>query len=131
MVDASGPCWIWQGKSKLGYGFVKRGGKEYRAHRWLWEQVVGPIPDGLVIDHLCRNTLCVNPDHLEPVTNRENVVRGIRPAQLAVRFADRTHCKRGHEWVQGDALCKQCRRERGRVYDARRRGAERLSGGAA
>ena len=71
------PCHIWQGAIAVnGYGLVRRGGVMRRAHRWAWEQVNGSIPDGLVMDHLCRNRPCVNPAHVEPVTQAENVRRG-------------------------------------------------------
>ena len=67
------PCWVWsRALLKSGYGALKRNGKSLRAHRWMYEQACGPIPDGLVLDHLCENKPCVNPEHLEPVTKREN-----------------------------------------------------------
>lgn len=76
-VDPDTGCWLWLGcKSPLGYGYVKRSGHR-AAHRLYYTEHVGPIPDGLVLDHLCRNPSCVNPDHLEPVTNAENGRRGI------------------------------------------------------
>lgn len=69
-------CWEWQaGRSRDGHGNFSVGGRAIRAHRWSYEYFVGPIPDGLVIDHLCVNPPCVNPDHLEPVTHRENTLR--------------------------------------------------------
>ncbi|HEY7824270.1 MAG TPA: HNH endonuclease signature motif containing protein [Acidimicrobiia bacterium] len=81
-VDASGDCWEWIGATAgNGYGKINVKGRDHYpefAHRVGWELLVGPIPDGLVIDHLCRNTLCVNPDHLEPVTHKVNVRRGYR-----------------------------------------------------
>lgn len=73
-----GPCWIWTGSTALpgGYGaFMLGTGKPRRAHRVSYEWLVGPIPDGLHLDHLCVTTPCVNPAHLEPVTNAENVRR--------------------------------------------------------
>lgn len=71
------PCMPWPGLiNHKGYGKISIGGKGRQAHRAVYENVVGPIPDGLVIDHLCRNRCCVNPDHMEPVTNRENILRG-------------------------------------------------------
>ncbi len=71
------PCWIWQHKvDEDGYGRLRRNGKYLRAHRFFYEQHIGPIPGGFVVDHLCRIRNCVNPDHLEPVTNTENVARG-------------------------------------------------------
>jgi hypothetical protein len=90
-VKVPGPldgCWLWQaGKTKSGYGMFGGGyaGKVTTAHRWIYRRVVGPIPDGMVIDHLCRNKSCVNPDHLEPVTHSVNLLRG----HAALRFERR------------------------------------------
>lgn len=76
IVDPVTGCWVWQHyKDRKGYGVIKRKGKGYRAHRHIYEQHRGKIPEGLQLDHLCRNTSCVNPDHLEPVTNAENTRR--------------------------------------------------------
>ena len=83
-VDASG-CWLWNRKFRPdGYG-VKSLGKtaEIRAHRWVYEQYVGPIPEGLELDHLCNNPPCVNPAHLEPVTHTENMLRQWRRRRAA------------------------------------------------
>jgi hypothetical protein len=80
-------CWEWCGElSSNGYGRVWRNNKRIAAHRAYYEQEVGPIPDGLQLDHLCRNRRCVNPDHLEPVTRTENQLRA-RP------FAKKAHRK--------------------------------------
>ena len=73
-------CWLWTGAlDKYGYGYVswRQSGKKrhFIAHRLIYEELVGPIPDGLVIDHLCRVRHCVNPNHLEPVTQDENLRR--------------------------------------------------------
>lgn len=78
-VDLFAPngCWNWTGAKKQGgYGRVRINQIAYGSHRAVWEMFVGPIPDGLLLDHLCRNPSCVNPDHLEPVTVRENLRRG-------------------------------------------------------
>lgn len=72
-------CWIWHGgttRRENGYGRFKLNGKKYTAHRFLYELLVGPIPPGHELDHLCRVTRCVRPSHLEPVTHAENVRRG-------------------------------------------------------
>lgn len=73
------PCWIWKGsRSHKGYGTVTRQGKTFQAHRLMWIQMRGPIPDGLQLDHLCVVRSCINPNHLEPVTPLENVRRSRR-----------------------------------------------------
>lgn len=69
-------CWEWSGTTTRGYGRFWVGGKMVRAHRASYEMFRGPIPSGLELDHLCRNTRCVNPDHLEAVSHRENTMRG-------------------------------------------------------
>lgn len=96
-VDRSYPthCWIWTGTiAAQGYGRTHFRNKKIPAHRAAWELVNGPIPEGLVIDHLCRNPPCVNPAHLEPVTNGENVRRGLAGWAAAAR----THCPQGHPY---------------------------------
>jgi hypothetical protein len=97
-VDQSEECWIWKGTKQIGgYGVFKIHGKSMqRAHRLAYAWLRGPIPDGLTLDHLCRVTACVNPEHLEPVEMVENVMRG---GSIPAVNARKTHCKRGHnEW---------------------------------
>jgi hypothetical protein len=108
-------CWDWTGAfSSNGYGhyFVGREhgqSKSVRAHRFAYELSVGDIPEDLVIDHLCRNRGCVNPAHLEPVTTRENIVRG---EGFAAEQARRTHCVRGGHPLSGPNLYVNPRGER-------------------
>lgn len=92
-VDASGVCWEWTGNRIRGYGYFQVDGKSALAHRWLYERLVSPLALSLDLDHLCRNRCCVNPDHLEPVTHRVNVLRG---AGVAAQHARKTHCVRNH-----------------------------------
>lgn len=96
-------CWLWlAGKNNHGYGRFSINNKYERAHRVAYELVKGPIAEGVTLDHLCRNPACVNPDHLEPVTHRENVLRGKAPPAI---HAKKTHCPNGHP-LEGENLAK-------------------------
>lgn len=134
-VDKRGPdeCWPWTGGTtgKKDYGrFYVRAGLAVVAHRFAYELLVGPIPPGLQLDHLCRVHRCVNPAHLEPVTNAENQRRGFGPPGMHARA---THCKRGHEFTPENTYrrpsnpdvreCLTCLRERNRGYEKARRSA--------
>jgi hypothetical protein len=110
-------CWQWTGgKDAYGYGAIYRDGKVAKAHRVSYEMHVGPIADGLVIDHLCRNPGCVRPLHLDPVEHGENTRRGLRKTQ-------QTHCKWGHEFTpentaqhtNGGRQCRKCNTKAGRA----------------
>jgi hypothetical protein len=116
-VEKTATCWLWLGAGKTeGYGSFWDGRHLVMAHRWSYERRYGPIPEGLVIDHLCRTPACVNPEHLEPVTQLENVMRGTAPS---VANARKTHCLRGHPldgpnlYVNGAGgrACRQCRKD--------------------
>jgi hypothetical protein len=119
-----GDCWEWQGNRSLeyGYGRVGYGGRVHLAHRLFYEALVGPIPEGLQLDHLCRNPPCVNPDHLEPVTMQENIRRGAPGAWEGRKR--QTHCKNGHPFdggTPGHRRCSICRRSITQRYEAKRR----------
>lgn len=117
-------CIVWRGPLRNGYGVLLG----MNAHRLAYIHNVGPIPEGLVLDHLCRNRACVNHLHLEPVTQRENVMRGVNVTALNAR---KTHCVNGHEftsentWLENGSKrrCRRCAANR-----ARRRAAKKAAG---
>lgn len=102
-VKFTDDCWHWTQATVDGYGrfpFVKDGRRRSMgAHRWAWEYVNGPAPEGLTPDHLCRNRACVNPWHIEWVTQGENVRRGRLGEVQRARQTAKTHCPRGHEYA--------------------------------
>jgi hypothetical protein len=108
LVDEMG-CWLWQRyRTPHGYGMVWMPGDGTRlTHRVVYEHLVGPIPDGLQIDHLCRVPACCRPDHLEPVSSRVNSLRG---ATVNAENAQRAHCPRGHELADGNLRPSALRR---------------------
>ena len=123
VVRSSSGCWEWQGTLRNGYGLISENGpakskrKQLKAHRYAYEAFRMPIPEGLTIDHLCRNRCCVNPFHLEPVTRGENLRRG------PFFGANKTHCPRGHEYNEHNTYidskngrrCRECARIRNQL----------------
>ncbi len=120
-------CWEWvAANTGSGHGvFRKSTTEKVLAHRWAYENLVGPIPEGLTIDHLCRNRSCVLVDHLEPVSFKENVRRGMSPAVVTSRTGV---CQRGHamvgrnviERIDGGRQCRECHKVVKRLYAQRR-----------
>jgi hypothetical protein len=127
MPEPNSGCWLWLAQvDPKGYARFKGPGRTQRAHRVAYEHFIGAIPAGRVLDHLCRIRSCVNPAHLEPVTARENTLRGDLPKLLGAR----THCANGHAFDDantsykrdGSRRCLACHRN----YEQRR--LQRLRG---
>jgi len=119
-------CWLWTAGKSAGYGRSRyERGKTRRAHRRVYELLIGPVPEGLELDHLCRNRACCNPWHLEPVTHRENILRGESPMALCAKkttcVAGHPFSKHGHINVRGDRVCLVCDAIRARNYRRRTR----------
>ena len=111
------PCWVWTGYlTKRGYGHFRNGLAMLGAHRWAYEAIKGTIPTGFELDHLCRVPACVNPEHLEAVSHRVNILRG---NSFAAREAQRPRCNKGHPFdlfntrflSRGGRECRACRRK--------------------
>lgn len=120
-------CWIWQRQLNArgyGKGTHRERDRKFLVHRVAYEVLIGPIPEGLTIDHLCRVKACCNPAHLEPVTLAENVRRKV--------WVQSPTCRNGHEYIpsniyfaRGHRNCRACRREATRRYGAKVRTKER------
>lgn len=121
-------CWLWQGhiNKVTGYGMILINRRPESAHITSYKLAGRQIPESMELDHLCRNRSCVNPDHLEPVSHRENVLRGIN---ACARNARTTHCPKGHPYdlfntyyrPDGGRDCRICQIERNRIICQRRR----------
>jgi hypothetical protein len=129
-------CWIWTAGTTCNgyqkYASFRADGKMIRGHVFSYRYFVGEIPQGLELDHLCRNTLCVNPDHLEAVTHSVNIKRGLTPIRARERAALRTHCPSGHPydevntyWWNGTRYCKICLKTRDKIRGSHHAKAKR------
>ncbi len=131
--DGTGGCWLWTAGASHGYGGVRVDGRYQKAHRVAYELIVGPIPEGLELDHLCRVRNCVNPAHLEPVTHRENALRS---PIMGGWHRGITHCLRGHPFDEANTYvyhtakggvgraCRECLAFRKRRARARAKAAQ-------
>lgn len=137
-------CLVWRGAhTPDGYGRIAVGvaaGQTERVHKRAWEQVNGPVPVGLVLDHLCRNRACWNVGHLEAVTVGTNIRRGLTGEVARQRQLQKTHCRAGHPFTPENTyrppssnkrMCRTCVRERHRWYDHLRREEDHRHGQAA
>lgn len=144
-VDKNGPrilktrCWTWTAyvHKRTGYGRFYFEGKVVEAHSASYRMFVGPVPEGLELDHLCRNRACVRPDHLEPVPHATNMERGTIATVARAKQLAKTHCPQGHPYSghnlivlkgQGNARrCRTCQNEKRRVGNRTSETAERSS----
>lgn len=115
-------CWMWMNSlTANGYGCARENGATVYAHRLSYELFVGPIPSGLQIDHLCRHRWCVNPDHMEPVTQQRNLARGFSPPAINAR---KDRCSSGHDYTRdsrGYRVCQTCQLAYSRNYEKTKR----------
>lgn len=124
-VEKTDSCWNWTGRVSRGYSVFTIGKLTILGHRYIYRHFKGDIPDGLTIDHLCKNKLCVNPDHLEPVTMRENLARS---NSISSVNRAKTHCPNNHPYddrntlfaKDGSRICKECAYKRHREWSKRR-----------
>lgn len=128
-VEKTDSCWNWTGyKTNKGYGLFRFNGKTSRSHRVIYNLTYGFIDDTLVIDHICKNRSCVNPDHLELVSQNENIRRGLS-GKINNFQSTKTHCPKGHEYSgitkSGYRICRRCRSDQQMQYKRRIKSGKR------
>lgn len=133
-VKKTKTCWIWTaGKNYAGYGhFIGNNKNRWLAHRYAYTLLVGKIPKGLTLDHQCRNTSCVNPEHLKPMTIKENILKGNGAAAINKR---KTQCPQGHPYKgnnliirkSGSRRCRTCTNNSAKEYQRQKRAKSRIT----
>lgn len=129
MPEPMSGCWIWIGaRAGKNYGVVTHDGKQRYAHTVVYTLLVGPIPEGLEPDHLCRLSCCTNPDHIEPVTHAENMRRSTAVQRMREWASAIMHCPSGHGYTpentyvnNGKRSCRKCTARANAQYDERNR----------
>jgi len=114
-VHKTGTCWLWTGCTRNGYGQITVDRKVWSTHIWYWEQLNGPVPEGYELGHICHNRGCVRPDHVRPVTHRENMLESA--TNFTAINARKTHCPKGHEYTEANTYWYQGRLRRCRACD--------------
>jgi hypothetical protein len=138
-ISVTSDCWLWVGyRNADGYGITSHRNRTWKAHRLIYTMLVAPIPDGLTIDHLCRQRCCVNPAHMEPVPFATNSARG---NTINARNGAKTHCPQGHEYTEANTYievrgttrkrnCRTCKNTRRLAAYYRNRAAAAAGGDA-
>ena len=128
--ESENGCWEWlPPTNEHGYGIFWTGQRKQVAHRFLYETIIGKVPDGFELDHLCRNPKCVNPKHLEAVTHQENCQRGCGGIKTGLMNRAKTHCPQGHAYDEqntytfpnGSRGCRICSRKNRRDWGKNRK----------